>query len=95
MLGTGYSRFTGVFGISGLVKVRPERLDLLAVVAERPGEGNFRAFIQQAKMEYPIICVWSIDNLTLYRALERYGFSPEVEICFDWVPIKGLRWDKN
>jgi hypothetical protein len=95
MLGTGYFRFTGLFGISGLANPRPPRLDLLAVVSDQPGEGHFRDFVELAKLEYSTVCVWLVDNATLHAALMRYGFTPEVEIAFDGKPLKGLRWDKN
>jgi len=93
MLGTGYARFEGINGVSGLFKAhRPHRLDLLAIVSEDPGKGNFRDFISQTKMEFNTICVWFIENESLYEALLRYGFTPEIEVGAMGDALDGLRW---
>lgn len=93
LLHTGYMRFYSPFGIDGLAKTKPDRLDLLAVFADRPGTGQFRRFIAQAKLEYKTICIWHIANPVLESVLARYGFNPETEIQGDGEAIAGRRWD--
>jgi hypothetical protein len=74
ILGTGYYEFSTTIGISGLAKAEDGRLDLLAVLASKPGTGQFREFITQAKKSFKTIAVWAITNNTLREALIRYGF---------------------
>lgn len=93
ILGTGYFRFDSVAGISGLAKSNGVRLDILAVVAVREGHGQFRCFIKLCKAAYQTICVWHDDNPVVHEALERYGFTPEVELQSDGEMVTGMRWD--
>ena len=92
VLGTGYHRFKAINGLEGLAKVRDHRLDILAMVNDTGRPGLFRQFIRQAKVVFPTICVWAIENPAVHDALIRYGFTPETEIGFDGVPLHGLRW---
>lgn len=90
-----YQRFVARNGLMGLAKVHGARLDLLAVFNPTGTSGVFRAFIDQAKLEFSTICVWEIFNPILHDALLRYGFTSEIEIAFDGVPLHGLRWDRT
>src|SRR5438094_739910 len=71
---TGYFRFKSAIGVKGLAKDDAVRLDLLAVQSTNPGTGQFKRFIEAAKQEYQIICVWHDWNPMLGPMLERYGF---------------------
>ena len=97
ILGTGYDQFDSPLGINGLFKEEDggERLDLLCVIAHDPGNGSFRKFIHAAMKQYQTICLWSIINDGLVPILERYGFSPEIDIDSFGEPCIGFRWDKK
>jgi hypothetical protein len=94
ILGTGYMRFASPIGLCGLAKWSDERLDLLAVDAHPPGQGQFRAFIAAAKQVYKTICVWEDWNPVVGEALARYSFQRETEIQGDGEVLTGWRWDK-
>lgn len=91
ILGTGFDRFSSPTGIDGLAKWTDEQLELLAVIANAPHQGQFRAFIQQAKEIWPIILVWHVHNGFLDAALARYGFQPITSEC-DGETVPGWRW---
>lgn len=93
ILGTGYNRFSTDHGIKGLAKVNHTRLDLLAIVASRPGTGQFRDFIEDAKKHFDEIVVWEVWNKNLEATLLRYGFGKEVDTdCGEVLPV--LVWRK-
>lgn len=92
-LGTGYAKFVSPLGVDGLVKVRHPRLDLLVVATTRPGTGQFRAFIAQAKTEFDTICIWLIWHPLLKTVLPRYGFVPATDFQ-EGSQLTGFRWDK-
>lgn len=97
-LGTGFMRFKSPVGIEGLAKVLPGfRLEILAVDANRPGNGHFKHFIEQAKKEFSVICIWHVTSDILEDCLPRYGFRPWAERqCIEgrFEHIEGYRWDK-
>lgn len=80
VLNTGYNRFESSHGIDGLAKTSDNRLDLLALIARNPAQGQFRAFITACKDQFDVIAVWEIWNITLRAALERYGFTEETDM---------------
>ena len=98
VLGTGYMRFTSPVGIEGLAKVMPGfRLEILAVNAVRPGNGCFKHFIEQAKQEFNVFCIWHVTSDILMDCLPRYGFRPWAEkqrIEGRFEHMDGWRWDK-
>lgn len=91
---TSYFRFCSPIGIDGLCKLSDGRLELLAVIANRPGKGHFRKFIRQAKLEYSTICVWEIWNPFLDDVLSRYGFFA-CEEYKNGETVTGWRWDRG
>ena len=93
ILGTGYQRFESPSGLGGLVKWTDERLDVLAVHASVKGQGQFREFIATTKKHWKTVCVWEDWNPIVSRALQKYGFTREVEIQGDGEVIRGWRWD--
>lgn len=95
MLGTGYHRFKAACGIDGLAKVDGKRLDLLAVVTDTPGKGQFREFIRLAKAAYDTVRVWQISNPTLNEALKRYGFTRTWTLGPDGEVVTGRVWTKR
>lgn len=76
-LDTGFSRFSGSFGIDGLASESGTQVDFLAVVSNQPGCGNFRRFIEACKENYTAINIWEVWNEDLEAALLRYGFRKE------------------
>lgn len=97
LLGTGYSRFENAAGMNGLCKIEGNTFDILAVVATRPGNGQFRHFIICLKAKYTTIKIWDVMNPWLVEVLLRYGFRPwEERLCFqgEWETCHGFRWDR-
>ena len=90
-----FVRFASPLKIHGLGKFTPDRKDLLAVDADRPGNGDFRKFIAEAKKEWATICVWFVQNDILAAALSRYGFGKEIELSGDGEVLEGMRWDRK
>lgn len=95
ILGAKYSRFSSPYGVDGLGFWTQDRLNLLAVHARAPGRGQFHRFIADAKCQWKTICVWEVWNEFLGPVLERYGFTPEIEIQPDGEVLKGFRWDRK
>lgn len=93
VLGTGYMRFSSPSGIDGLAKRDGTRLDILAVIATKPGTGQFRKFISRCKVRFETVCVWHDFNPQIGEALARYGFHPETDIAADGETLTGWRWD--
>lgn len=93
LLGTGYEEFVSPLGISGLARVAGDRLDVLAVVAQSQGSGQFRDFINAAKACYATVCVWEDWNPAVGDALRRYGFKRAKETS-DGETVTGWRWDR-
>lgn len=95
LLGTGYDRFESKCGIDGLAKEKDNRLDVLAVHANKPGKGQFRAFIALCKKHYQTVCVWDIFNPVVEQALTKYGFTEAHEVDgMTGEAMIGMRWDK-
>lgn len=98
LLGSDYMQFRTAHGIDGLAKVAGLNLDLLFVGAEKPGTGQFRAFIQDAKLRFSKIDIWDIWSPALEKTLERYGFAPctRADRKLDGTPgvVHGMRWVK-
>lgn len=93
-LGTGFRRFcSSSLGISGLYKEHEHGLELLAIVSDNPGHGQFREFIGRCKLKYLTIWVWAVSNPILPEVLARYGFRP-TERRERGELIQGFRWDK-
>lgn len=92
MLGTHFCRFQSATGVKGLAKDDAVRLDLLAVESSSPGTGQFKRFIEVAKQQYQIICIWHDWNPMLRPMLERWGFRRYSE-QWNGEDLIGLRWD--
>lgn len=98
VLGTGYYRFDTAIGINGLAQIRhPDNsrieLDILAVVAEQPGKGQFRRFIKEAKKRFDVISVWEDWNPVVGKMLASYGFLVATK-CDKGENLNGWRWTK-
>lgn len=96
VLNTGYEAFESPCGISGLARLlNPLKLEILAVEADEPGTGQFRAFIAAAQQHFDCICVWHISDAWLADALGRYGFLPTVQIePNDGEVVEGMKWER-
>lgn len=97
VLETGYSKFSSPSGINGLCKeLAPDKLQVLAVDATKPGTGQFREFMKQIKSDYPNIEFLFVDNITLRCTLHRYGFTEfgyeETHLDGKKEWITGFRW---
>lgn len=94
MMHTGYHNYLHKSGIHGLYRERGATLDLLVVHAQRPGTGQFRAFIAACQAVYPVICVWQIWNPGLPAMLTRYGFVPARHVERDGEHVSGMCWTR-
>jgi hypothetical protein len=79
--------------IHGLAAVTRERLDILAVAAVNPGNGDFSRFLDECQGNYQTIGIWEVWNGSLALMLKRRGFR-EVREELDGDLVSGLRWDK-
>lgn len=98
ILRTGYYRFDTAIGVSGLARLaHPDNfrteLDILAVIAEQKGCGQFRRFIEEAKKRFDIVSVWEDWNPVISQSLARYGFIP-VSRTEKGETNEGWRWTK-
>lgn len=64
--------------LHGLARVEGKRIDILVVVAERPGRGDFRRFLNRLQRAYRTVAFWEVGNRDLAGYLKRRGFV-EVE----------------
>jgi hypothetical protein len=95
LLGTGFYRFDTPFGISGLARLRTGgTLDVLAVIAEAPGKGQFRKFIDAAKATFNTVSVWEDWNPIIGDSLSRYGFHRDSIEEADGERNKGWSWPR-
>lgn len=92
-LGTGFQRFASPCGVFGLAKEQGKRLDVLAVLAERPGTGQFRGFVEQCKQEYSFVYFWEVLNPMLLRCLERYDFALVFELTPHGELNRAWKWE--
>lgn len=98
ILGTGYQQFFSRSGIDGLARVRENTIELLAMVSNDPGKGQFRNFIAALKKQYDAIYVWVIWNEDLIPVLERYGFETATlteEIQGVVETVTGMKWQNG
>ena len=94
VLKTGFMNFKSLrYGVAGLAKESPGRIDILAVESFRKRRGSFRKFIKACQEEYDTVCVWVIFEPIVEAALVRYGFKPAVMEGDGTVP--GMRWDRK
>jgi hypothetical protein len=71
---TCFCRFTSPLGLNGLARATDDALDILAVFADRPGQGAFTKFLKRAQGRFSTIRVLSIWNPILQGFLESRGF---------------------
>lgn len=76
LLGSDFRDFETAGGMTGLARVTKGNLDILAVIATKPGNGQFRKFIQDAKETFNTVAVWQVWSTIAIEALKRYGFAP-------------------
>jgi hypothetical protein len=74
---TGFGEYRSPTGIHGLAKadLQKKELQLLVVMATRPGTGQFREFMTQCKTAYDHIRFWDVFARQLVNCLPRYGFE--------------------
>lgn len=75
ILGTGMMRFTHQSGCDGLARIDGDSLFVLAVGTQAEGQGNFRAFINDAKASFFRVVLMHDVNPVVTSALARYGFK--------------------
>lgn len=77
----------------GLVHVRGDRIDVLAILAKMPRRGACRRFILKLKASYSCIVFWQVNSRILADALRRYGFRSGTDQFYDGDgPEDVLRW---
>lgn len=86
-----YMKFQSQHGIGGLAQVAHHGVDLLAVMASKPGKGQFKAFMQDLKSEYSQVTFWLVHSSLLREILTKYGFS-QVEELQHGAMVRGMRW---
>lgn len=95
LLKSPFDNFESSCGIYGLARLslKETRLDILAVVADAPGTGQFREFIRLAKLRFLTIGVWDIWGDNLKHTLARYGFTDSI-LDLDDEKTHGMLWTK-
>ena len=91
VLNTGFNKFSSCVGVDGLAKWDETTLELLSVVANQPGTGQFRQFMDQCRSFFQTIIVWEVWNDALAKALIRYGFSPHNSFRDEEI-LNGYKW---
>ena len=95
MLGTHMRRFSSPTGVQGLARWNAKELTVLAIVAQVKNNGCCREFIRQAKEQFSMITVLSVDNPVLAAALERWGFTAgefAQPVAGFMEKVDGMRW---
>lgn len=93
IFGTGYMRFTTELGLDGLARISGDRLDILAIVTDTPGNGQFREFIRLAKEQFKEIGVWHVWNDALPKILTKYGFYKTKTVEMDGEILEGYLYE--
>lgn len=88
---TPMERFESEYGIQGQSWVEGRDLNLLTVLASKPGTGQFRQFIEACKAEYDSVGVWLVMNRDLGKVLRRYGFKRATRL-HNGEKLRGYRW---
>ncbi len=95
ILGTSFHEFNSPYGIEGLAWDQVERVDILAVLARKPGTGQFRSFIKACQEHWTEINVLEDWNPMVGEALARYGFKRFERSEWDGEKVKGWQWKKD
>ncbi len=92
---TCFCKFTSPLGLNGLARATDDTLDILAVFADRPGQGAFTKFLKRAQGRFSTIRVLSIWNPTLQAFLLCRGFIHFTDLdANSHDMIHGLKWTK-
>lgn len=76
ILDTGFNRFrSDRFRMNGLCKITDTGIELLALYADCPGQGDFGRFLTECRNVFAEIQVLHVDNKRLESYLARRGFS--------------------
>lgn len=92
-LGTGFDEFNALCGVNGLAKEYDAVIEILAVDADTPGTGQFRAFVSALKESFNAIFIWEVWNPTLEAVLLRYDFRPVTRQEEDGEMLAGFKWE--
>ena len=88
----GFWPFTSPAGVYGLAAIIGGRLEVLFVAANRPGNGQLRAFVTTAKQQYEAITFWE-PTPRLAETLRRYGFTNTARVvCGGGYLLTGFGW---
>lgn len=93
-LGSPYQHFRSPTGCRGLACIEGDRLEILAVSATIPGQGQCRAFVADCKRAFASMIVLHVDNPVLRAALKRWGFRPYRRTNPDGEKLTGWRWTR-
>jgi len=89
--GTGFCRFYGR-DFDGLARQCGKCLDILAIVSNSPGHGNFRFFVTSLQSMHPEIRFYEVMNKGFYTHLRSIGFND-----FDEWGVEGpnVIWERK
>ncbi|HKW14687.1 MAG TPA: hypothetical protein VJS69_09395 [Candidatus Krumholzibacteria bacterium] len=91
MVGTLFDAFQAG-QVDGLVRVRGDQLDILAVHVLHPGQGHLGRFIAECQQHYTWIRFLHVINDHLAAMLERRGFTP-FTVWEDGEMVSGYEWE--
>lgn len=79
--------------MKGLARVRGDHLEILAIVADQPNQGDCGRFLAACMESYTMVTVWEVLNTDLAEMLDRRGFV----VVHEWIDgghFQGMRWRK-
>lgn len=86
-----YMQFHSRHGINGLARVSRHGVDILAVMASKPGTGQFTPFLKDLMREYSTVTFWLVSSPLLRVILTNNGFAPVTELQHGSI-VPGMRW---
>lgn len=94
--GKQWKEFKTRFGVGGLAFVELDLLLILAIHADSPGQGQFKAFLARAKEVFNIIVFLEVTNKRFKQGLAKRGFvAARIMINEDRSDItRGMTWKK-
>ena len=89
----GFWPFTAPTGVYGLAAIIGVRLEVLFVAANRPGNGQLRAFVGAARRQFEAITFWE-PTPSLAATLGRWGYRPTAQVIQGGYVLAGLGWNR-
>jgi hypothetical protein len=73
--------------IEGMAKEENDSLEILAIISNKPGQGELRQFIEDANQKYNRVTFLELWSDVLEQALIRYGFKKD-------SPLPNYTWSR-